>query len=60
MKVTIQGSPKEVAALVAALQERQFSSSIQGSKRHADDLVIKNDNCSKIVSRILVPNRGVR
>ena len=47
MKLEITGSAKEIAALVAALQERRESLQIDFPYGHTNDLVVKHDDVSE-------------
>lgn len=49
MKITIEGEPKEIAALVLELQERR-AKSIDAANGNAYNLVIKNDEIRDIKS----------
>lgn len=52
--------PKEIAALVLKLQERQeINISVKGSKGNTDDLIVKNDDVSKIVRDILITHGSI-
>ncbi len=42
------GTPKEIAALVVAIQERQIKSFGEGSQGYTNNLVIKDNDVSKI------------
>ena len=62
MKITIEGTPKEIASLVLELQERRAGDgySIKVAKGNANDLIHKDNDIAEIGLATSVENPSIR
>jgi len=61
VEVIIKGEPKEIAALVLAVQERMenaYSVVLERSNSHANDLIVKHDEITKIIASAIASNKN--